>query len=234
MNKYLRAGLLVFMPSFLSKYIFGGGKCGFSLILVDDLKMAKGAKIGHLNVIKCKSLVMGDMAKIGHLNTAKGYFNLVMHNKSIIMNCNRFTSLGKSQTYQVSHLLLRKGAKIVSRHFFDLTSSVEIGERSNFAGAYSQCWTHGFLYGIEKHARLDGDIVVGNDCYIGASCILLAGITMGDNITMGAGTTCSKSIKEPGLYVSSSLHFIPFDADERIKSLGKPTAILGKMECFKK
>lgn len=24
MNKYLRAGLLLFMPSFLSKYIFGG------------------------------------------------------------------------------------------------------------------------------------------------------------------------------------------------------------------
>lgn len=212
----------------------GGGKCGFSLILVDDLKMAKGAKIGHLNIIKCKSLVMGDMATIGHLNTAKGYFNLVMHNKSIIMNCNRFTSLGKSQTYQVSHLLLRNGAKIVNRHFFDLTSSVEIGERSNFAGAYSQCWTRGFLYGIEKHARLDGDIVAGNDCYIGASCILLAGITMGDNITKGAGTTCSKSIKELGLYVSSSLHFIPFDADERIKSLGKPTAILGKIECFKK
>lgn len=196
--------------------------------------MAKGAKIGHLNIIKCKSLVMGDMATIGHLNTAKGYFNLVMHNKSIIMNCNRFTSLGKSQTYQVSHLLLRNGAKIVNRHFFDLTSSVEIGERSNFAGAYSQCWTRGFLYGIEKHARLDGDIVAGNDCYIGASCILLAGITMGDNITKGAGTTCSKSIKELGLYVSSSLHFIPFDADERIKSLGKPTAILGKIECFKK
>lgn len=214
--------------------IYSGGKCGFSLILVDDLKMAKGAKIGHLNIIKCKSLVMGDMATIGHLNTAKGYFNLVMHNKSIIMNCNRFTSLGKSQTYQVSHLLLRNGAKIVNRHFFDLTSSVEIGERSNFAGAYSQCWTRGFLYGIEKHARLDGDIVAGNDCYIGASCILLAGITMGDNITKGAGTTCSKSIKELGLYVSSSLHFIPFDADERIKSLGKPTAILGKIECFKK
>lgn len=174
------------------------------------------------------------MAKIGHLNTAKGYFNFVMHNKSTIMNCNRFTSLGKKQTYQTPHLLLRERAKIVSRHFFDLTSSIEIGERSNFAGAYSQCWTHGFLYGKEKHARLDGDIVVGNDCYIGASCILLAGVTIGSNITLGAGTTCSKSIEESGLYVSSSLHFIPFDADERIKSLGKSTAVLGEMECFKK
>ena len=26
MNKYLRAGQLLFMPSFLSKYIFGGGR----------------------------------------------------------------------------------------------------------------------------------------------------------------------------------------------------------------
>lgn len=234
MNKYLRAGLLLFLPSSLSKIISGGGKCGFSLILVDDLKMAVNAKIGHFNIIKCKSLVMDDNARIGHLNTAKGYFELVMKSKTTIMNCNRFTSLGKNQTYKTPLLLMSEGSKIVSRHFFDLTSSIELGKRSNFAGAYSQCWTHGFLYGMKKHARLDGDIVIGNDCYIGASCILLAGVSIGDNITLGAGTTCSKSIEKSGLYVSSSLQYIPFDADKRIESLGKPIATLGGMECFKK
>lgn len=196
--------------------------------------MAKSAKIGHFNIVRCKSIQLEDNAKIGHLNTAKGYFDLHMHSNSTIMNCNRFTSLGKSQTYSPPKLLMRKNAKIVSRHFFDLTSSIELGERSNFAGAYSQCWTHGFLYGNKKHARLDGDIVIGNDCYIGASCILLAGITMGDNITLGTGTTCSKSIDKSGLYISSSLKYIPFDADKRIEDLGNPTAVLGEMECFKK
>lgn len=234
MNKYIRAGLLFFLPSVVSKHIFGGGKCGFSLVLVDDFKMAESAKIGHLNIIRCRTLRLGNNAKIGHLNTAKGYFDLLMQSNSTIMNCNRFTSLGKNQTYKTPKLLMHKSAKIVSRHFFDLTSSIELGERSNFAGAYSQCWTHSFLYGNKKHARLDGDIIIGNDCYIGASCILLAGITIGNNITLGAGTTCSKSIDKPGLYVSSSLKYIPFDTDERIDSLGTPTAVLGEMECFKK
>lgn len=100
------------------------------------------------------------------------------------MNCNRFTSLCKNQTYSTPRLLMHERAKIVSRHFLDLTSSVEVGDRSTIAGAYSQCWTHGFLYGNKKRARLDGDIVIGNDCYIGASCILLGGITIGDNITL--------------------------------------------------
>lgn len=234
MNKYIRAGLLLWIPSKLLKYIFGGGSCGFSLILVDDFQMAKSASIGHFNIIRSKSLKLQDYARIGHLNIAKGHFDWIMESRSTILNCNRFTSLCKSQTYSTPRLLMHDRAKIVSRHFFDLTSSVEIGDRSTFAGAYSQCWTHGFLYGNKKRARLDGDIVIGNDCYIGASCILLGGIKIGDNITLGAGTTCLKSIDKSGLYVSSSLRYIPFDADERINTLGNPIAVLGDMECFKK
>lgn len=196
--------------------------------------MSKGSSIGHFNIISCKSLCLGHNTKIGHLNMMKGYFELIMDDNATIVNCNRMTSLGKSQSYKLSRLFMHKGSKIVSRHFFDLTSNIEIGERSNMAGAYSQCWTHGFLYGKERHARLDGDIIIGNDCYIGASCILLPGISIGNNITLGAGTTCSKSIEKSGLYVSSSLHFVQFDADERITSLGKPVAVLGGMDCFHK
>ena len=89
-------------------------------------------------------------------------------------------------------------------------------------------------YGKEKHVRLDGTINIGSNCYIGASCILLPGICIGDNITLGAGTTCSKSVTEQGVYVSSKLQYIPYDADERIKSLGKPMAIIDGVERYKK
>lgn len=78
MNKYLRAGLLFLLPSKLSKYIFEGGKCGFSLILVDDFEMAKDAKIGHFNIIKCHYLKMEERSKINHLNTISGNFDIVM------------------------------------------------------------------------------------------------------------------------------------------------------------
>ena len=196
--------------------------------------MSKGSSIGHFNVIKCKSLDLGKNAKIGHLNMIKGYLELIMDSDATIVNCNRMISLRKSKTYQLPKSNMRSGAKIVSRHFFDLTSNIEIGERSNFAGAYSRCWTHSFLYGKKKHVRLDGDIIIGQDCYIGASCILLPGISIGNNITLGAGTTCSKSIEKQGLYVSSSLKYIAFDADERIASLGEPSAVIDGMERFHK
>lgn len=121
---------------------------------------------------------------------------------------------------------MHSGAKVMSRHFFDLTSNVEIGERSIFAGAYSQCWTHSYLYGKKNHVRLDGKIILGKNCYVGASCILLPGVKVGDDISLGAGTICSKSVSEPGLYVSSSMYHIPFNADDRIAALGQPMAVI--------
>lgn len=125
-------------------------------------------------------------------------------------------------------------SKIMGHHYFDIIQDIEIGERSIFAGAFSQCWTHSYIYGTEKHARLDGSITIGNNCYIGASCIILPGIKIGDNITLGAGTICSKSINKPGAYVSSTLQFIDFDPDKRIESLGKPKAVIDGIERYLK
>lgn len=232
MNKYLRAGLLFLLPSKLSKYIFEGGKCGFSLILVDDFEMAKDAKIGHFNIIKCHYLKMEERSKINHLNTISGNFDIVMGQNSVLMNLNRLAGVRKSKCYCTPCFMMHKGAKIMSRHFFDLIQSIEIGERSIFAGARSQCWTHSYLYGKVKHARLDGKITIGKNSYIGASCILLPGIEIGNDISLGAGTVCSKSISEAGLYVSSCMRHIPFDADDRIASLGKPEAVIDGVERY--
>lgn len=234
MNKYIRAGLLFLLPSKLTKFISGGGKCGFSLILVDNFQMAKGAKIGHFNIIKCHYLKMEERSKINHLNTIFGNFDLVMGQNSALMNLNRLAGARKSKCYCTPRFMMHKEAKIMSRHFFDMIQSIEIGERSIFAGARSQCWTHSYLYGKEKHARLDGKIAIGDNCYIGASCILLPGITIGNDISLGAGTVCSKSISEAGLYVSSCMRHIPFDADDRIVSLGKPEAVIDGVERYYK
>ena len=82
--------------------------------MVDDFQMAKSASIGHFNIIRNKSLKLQDYARIGHLNIAKGHFDWIMESRSTILNCNRFTSLCKSQTYSTPRLLMHERAKIVS------------------------------------------------------------------------------------------------------------------------
>ena len=215
--------------------LFKLGGVGFSIVIVENLKLAPKAKIGHFNFIKCQTLKMENKSRIGHFNLVIGYVEIILKIMSVIGNFNSFHG-GKHQSkcYELPQLILQGNAKIIGHHYFDLIQSMHIGENSIFAGAFSQCWTHSYIYGKEKHVRLDGTINIGNNCYIGASCILLPGIRIGDNITLGAGTTCSKSVTEQGVYVSSKLQYIPYDADERIKSLGKPMAIIDGVERYKK
>ena len=194
--------------------------------------MAEGARIGHFNIVRCHRLEMDEKSSIGHVNTVKGNVDLLMGKRCVIMNLNRLAGARKEKSYCTPHFLMHEGAKVMSRHFFDLIQSIEMMEGSVFAGARSQCWTHSSLYGKKKHVRLDGKIAVGRNCYIGASCMLLPGVTIGDDITLGTGTICSKSISEPGLYVSSSMRHIPYDADERIASLGKPEAVIDGVERY--
>lgn len=234
MNKYIRAILLLFLPSFVTKYILGIGRIGFSIILVENMKMARSSKVGHFNFIKCHQLEIDENASIGHLNSIKGYFDLILKEKSIIKNLNRLLGAKQTKCYCISQFILHSRAKVMSRHFFDLISSIEIGEKSIFAGASSQCWTHSYLYGQKNHARLDGKVVLGKNCYVGASCILLPGVKVGDNISLGAGTICSKSVSEPGLYVSSSIYHIPFNADDRIAALGQPMAVIDGIPRYRK
>lgn len=234
MNKYLRSFFLFIIPSFMLKKL-KIGKVGFSIILVDDWQSVPSARIGHFNFIKCQALHMEEHAQIGHLNLAMGYVKILLEKNSYIGNFNSFhAKKHKSKCYSLPYLRLHQSAKIMGHHYLDLIQSIDIGERSILAGAFSQCWTHSYIYGKEKHVRLDGTINIGSNCYIGASCILLPGICIGDNITLGAGTTCSKSVTEQGVYVSSKLQYIPYDADERIKSLGKPMAIIDGVERYKK
>lgn len=234
MNKYLRSLFLLITPSFMLRKLKMGG-VGFSIILVDDWQSVPSARIGHFNFIKCQSLHLEEYAQIGHFNLVKGYVRMLLDRKSSIGNFNSFhAGRHKSKCYCLPHLRLHQGAKIMGHHYLDLIQSIDLGEHSILAGAFTQCWTHSYIYGKEKHVRLDGTIQIGNNCYIGASCILLPGIRIGDNITLGAGTTCSKSVTEQGVYVSSKLQYIPYDADERIKSLGKPMAVIDGVERYKK
>ena len=67
MKKYLRAILLLLTPSFMLRLFKFGGGVGFSIVIVENLKLAPKAKIGHFNFIKCQTLKMENKSRIGLL-----------------------------------------------------------------------------------------------------------------------------------------------------------------------
>lgn len=116
---------------------------GFSIILVDDWQSVPSARIGHFNFIKCQALHMEEHAQIGHLNLAMGYVKILLEKNSYIGNFNSFhAKKHKSKCYSLPYLRLHQSAKIMGHHYLDLIQSIDIGERSILAGAFSQCWTH--------------------------------------------------------------------------------------------
>lgn len=229
--KYFVAILLLFLPVRFVKIIcklfhhnnivIGANvKIGFSLIIADKIVLSDASRIGHLNIIKCKQMLLG--GSIGHLNFIKGDFTIEMEANSHIGNQNKISSLGRS--YHKVKLLLRKYASINTRHLLDMTDSISIGVGTTLAGADTQIWTHGFYFSHTsfKKARIDAPVKIGNHCYIGARCTILSNVIVGDGVTVGANCCISKDLLKQGLYVSQSLRFIEFNPDEKIRMLGQP------------
>jgi acetyltransferase-like isoleucine patch superfamily enzyme len=81
------------------------------------------------------------------------------------------------------------------------------------AGISSQVWTHGYNHAPEGPARfrIDGSVNVGSNVYIGSSCVINAGVKINDSITVGSHACVSKSLQDPGLYVSQPLRLVKYD-----------------------
>lgn len=212
-------------------------KVGFSLILADEIMLEDGAKIGHLNCIICRKLVMKKNASIGKLNFIKGNIDLVMEERADINMQNKITSILRNELKRGrSELHLKYHAKIGVGHMIDMTDSITIGENSMIAGAGSQLWTHGFYFSKEgdKVSRIDGEITIGNNCYIGARCVICAGVSIPAATTIGANSCVSKSLEKSGLYVSQSLRYIEFDPDVAIERFGSPKDCVNGVNIYKK
>lgn len=231
--KYLRALLLFLLPSAITKH-FVGGTIGFSFVIVDNLCMAKGSKIGHFNYINCPLLSMGNRSTIHLLNIIKGYFDIDMKEGANLFRQNVIRRFNKKNNYKKAEVNLRKDCWIGVNHFFDVTDSLTIGENTIIAGKNTECWTHGFLIGKNKKVRIDAPIYIGSHCYIGSRCMILAGTTISDNITIGAATTVTGDLNKQGVYVGQGIRYMPFDADKKIDDLHNPIAHIQDTDIYKK
>ena len=227
-KKYMIALTLFVLPSVLSRFIFNmikvksihiskGVRIGFSILIADEIQIGEFSKIGSVNILQVKSLVLGKNTYIGNRNRIKGNMDVCLNRDAVISRKNNITN--NLKFYRKTKFSLGQNTVIGSAHHIDTTQSVSIGDNSILAGIGTQLWTHGFYHSRKGASRwrIDHSIHIGNNVYIGSRCIICQGVSIGDAITVGAGSVVSKSITEPGLYVSQSLRFIEFNADERVK-----------------
>lgn len=209
-------------------------KVGLSIILSDEILIEDGVSIGNFNFINCNKLILKKNAKIGKFNRITGGMNLIIEeggwlDHKVIASASK-TKM-KSRDYSTLHLM--KNSHVISG-FFNLTDSIIIGERSIIAGTGSEFWTHSFYLSPEKTIRVDGRIIIGNDCYIGSRCIFMPGLKVADNITVGAGCCVSKSLLISGTYVSQPLRYIETTTEKSLKKFGDPVEAYTNVEFYRK
>lgn len=185
--------------------IHRSARIGFSLVMVDLMKLDRDSRIGHFNFISNNILLLHEKSRIGHLNFINGPLNLVMKKFSAIGNGNKVSRAPSGVTYGSASLKLGIWSKITSGHRIDCTRSVSLGNFSTVAGVGSQIWTHGYVHELEGlgRYRIDGSVNISHNVYIGSSSFISMGVHIVSGVIVGGGTSISKSLLEPGLYVSS-------------------------------
>ncbi len=231
MKKLLTAISILCLPNFICVRVLNllGHKVhpksyiGFSIVLVERLYLDAFAKIGHLNIIAVRKILLRKKAQIKSRNRMRGPINILLQREASISNSNSIYRAGSPVSYGMSHLKLGVLGQLVSKHHLDCTRSIEIGDYTTIGGLGTQFWTHGYFHAPEgrERIRIDGEIILGNNVYVGTACIFNPAVKIADGVCIGGGACISKSLNRPGMYVTQSLRYIEKDIDSIRERLDK-------------
>jgi acetyltransferase-like isoleucine patch superfamily enzyme len=160
-----------------------GARVGLSIILADEVEMARGAGLGHFNYIgRLDKLVMEEEAFIGNLNWILGL--------SQRLNSRFYTRKPNRR----SELVLGRCSMMGHQNYIDCTDRVELRPFSALAGARSQLLTHG----VEPIASRQtcGPIVIGDFTMVGSGCMIMKGVKIPSCCIVSAGSTVSHARPE--------------------------------------
>lgn len=197
---------------------------GFSLVWKTKLIMSENSKIGHFNFISLKKINLDNGAIIRNRNFIVGLFEMKLGlNARVGKNNNISRSRMSNITPGIAKLELGELTCITKNAILDLTSDIIIGDFSQIAGVGCQLWTHGYFHASEgpDRIRIDGKIEIGDNVYIGSGALITPSVKICSGVNVGANSTVSKSLNEPGMYVSQPLRFINKDFESIKKSLTK-------------
>jgi acetyltransferase-like isoleucine patch superfamily enzyme len=154
----------------------------------------QNSRIGFGTIIAVDEAIL-ESCKIGPFNLFAGPMKIHIHRGASIGNRNEFIcgywvlrAEYRDRQYARS-LEVRDAALITSRHYFDLSGALILGERSWIAGVASQFWTHGI--GVKER-----DIRIGSDCYIGSAARFSPGSSIGDGVVVAMGSVVSGDLPE--------------------------------------
>jgi acetyltransferase-like isoleucine patch superfamily enzyme len=181
-----------------------GSHVGFGTILDCEECLISGGTIGACNVIHANLFEMECGSQIGKLNSIRNCHSVHLCEESVIVDRNKIigTREGISPYKDCENFLLGVKSIITSGHHFDMSDTITIGEEVTIGGVGCQIWTHGF---DPNRIKIQAPVTIGDKVYVGSRTLMVQGVTICSNVSIAAGTVVSKSITQPGFYVSSQI-----------------------------
>lgn len=223
-RKLATVGVTLLMPPAIKPFLLNllghrvarSARIGPAIVAVERLWMQDQSSIRLGNVIRCRRLIMRRRSYLDRFNRITGPITLALAETAAFGRANVVYRAPNPTSAGPAMLRLGTLSKITSSHLVDCTCTISIGAYSTIAGAGSQLWTHGY-----KHAsrgpgryRIDGRIEIGHNVYIGSASVLNAGLRIADGVTVGSHSSVSKSLTQPGIYVSQPLRHIETAGDD--------------------
>ncbi|MGI8730517.1 MAG: acyltransferase [Solirubrobacteraceae bacterium] len=167
---------------------------GFSYVDAETATLQSGSHIGHFNIIRnVRGLQLGRGAFIKD-------FNHIFGSSPHGLDGARSFTLGD-------------GSLVMSRHYFDLTGAVTIGDNAIVGGRGTHAYTHSLLVLTGDDEWVIGEVAIGDGARVYANAILVP-CAVAPGATFAAGAVLTKSYEpEPG---------------ERLLIAGNPAVVVGR------
>lgn len=218
MKSFLTAFISLLVPSklavpilnLLGHKIHPTARIGMSFLKCDHIYMDRNSRIGHLNIIRVRKLLLREKAFIQSKNRIRGPINILMRREAAIARDNSIYRGNPPICLGVATLRLDELGQVISKHHLDCTKSISIGKNSTIGGLGTQFWTHGFMHATtgRRRIRVEGEIIIGDNVYVGSRCIFNPGVRIGNSISIGSNASVAKSLHEPGMYVPQALRHL--------------------------
>ncbi|TFC94236.1 MULTISPECIES: DapH/DapD/GlmU-related protein [Cryobacterium] len=150
---------------------------------VSQVTMGANSRIGRWNLLKnMRTVSIGDHATIGRLNIFSShpvYKKLYPDGAALDVGSHSF---------------------VTSRHQFDCSGSIVIGEYSSVAGHETKIVTHSI--DVRRNAQAAYPVRIGSRSFVGARCLLLGGAILPDRSVLAGGSVLSRAREDalPGLW----------------------------------
>jgi acetyltransferase-like isoleucine patch superfamily enzyme len=161
------------------------------------------ATIGLSWVMPKEKLIMGPHSRIGHLNMIRSVDILRMEEGSLIGTLNWVTAnlagftereLDDRVRARSSRLTLGRFASVSTRHYFDCSDEVEIGDFSDIAGLRSVLLTHHM--DVQAGHQSCQPIRIGDHCFLSTNAVILGGASLPHHSVLAAGAVLVDSHTE--------------------------------------